>query len=119
MESIKMLLVLMLLCAHVDCQQETSPDVKKDSWNRGGGEKWQDDLPEDNPIDQFARMVKRARYEKFYSLMGKRSPDPKQTEFVGRKRQKGEMFIGLMGRRSDADPLPELELSPYYSRRRK
>ncbi|XP_067869068.1 protachykinin [Heterodontus francisci] len=120
MESLKVVLLLMVVFAHVYCDEDPSPALERDSWNVDS-ENWQDELPEDNKlIQQFARMVKRAKFDKFYGLMGKRASGPTQAGIVGRKRQKGEMFVGLMGRRSSsAEAPPEWERIQYYGRRRK
>ncbi|XP_032891231.1 protachykinin-1-like [Amblyraja radiata] len=120
MESVKAILLLIAVIAHTYCDEEPSPAAEKDSWNLDS-EKWQENLPEDtNLIQQFARLVKRAKIDKFYGLMGKRSSGPTQAGIVGRKRQKGEMFVGLMGRRSSsAETAPEWERIQYYGRRRK
>ncbi|XP_078385315.1 uncharacterized protein LOC144667738 [Cetorhinus maximus] len=120
MESLKVVLLLTVVFAHVYCEEEPSPTLEGDSWNLDR-ENWQDDLPEDNKImQQFARLVKRAKFNKFYGLMGKRASGPTQAGIVGRKRQKGEMFVGLMGRRSSsAEAPPEWERIQYYGRRRK
>ncbi|XP_059811635.1 protachykinin-1 [Hypanus sabinus] len=120
MEMVKAILLLIVVFAHAYCDEEPSPTADRNSWNLDT-ENWQDNLPEDNNlIQQFARLVKRAKFDKFYGLMGKRSSGPTQAGIVGRKRQKGEMFVGLMGRRSSsAESPPEWEKIQYFGRRRK
>ncbi|GCC33533.1 hypothetical protein chiPu_0012003 [Chiloscyllium punctatum] len=120
MDSLKVFLLLSVVFAHIYCDEDPSPTLEKDSWNIDS-ENWQDDLPEDNKImQQFARLVKRAKFDKFYGLMGKRAPGPTQAGNTSRKRQKEKMFIGLMGRRSSsAETLPEWERIQYNGQRRK
>ncbi|XP_051894736.1 protachykinin-1-like [Pristis pectinata] len=120
MESVKAILVLIVVFAQAYCDEEPSLAADGGSWNLDS-ENWQDNLPEDNNlIQQFARLVKRAKFDKFYGLMGKRSSGPTQAGIVGRKRQKGEMFVGLMGRRSSSAETPsEWEKTQHHGRRRK
>ncbi|XP_034567750.1 protachykinin-1-like isoform X2 [Notolabrus celidotus] len=47
----------------------------------------------------LADLIKRSKAQQFHGLMG-RSPGRTQPVRLGRKRNKGDMFVGLMGKRT-------------------
>ncbi|XP_033911736.1 protachykinin-1-like [Acipenser ruthenus] len=116
MESLKLLMLVVVLFAQVYCAEETSPSQEQEHWP---ADNWQEEPPENNLAQQVAELIKRSKYHQFYGLMGRRSGAP-QTVPMGYKRHKGEMFVGLMGRRSSSGELSEEWDRPqYYARRRK
>ncbi|XP_062298355.1 uncharacterized protein si:ch211-131k2.2 [Scomber scombrus] len=57
---------------------------------------WQDESLETDLSRPIATLMKRSKALRFYGLMGKRSGIKKP--FKVNRRNKGEMFVGLMGR---------------------
>ncbi|XP_055360267.1 uncharacterized protein si:ch211-131k2.2 isoform X2 [Betta splendens] len=68
---------------------------------RGISDDWQDESLEKGVSRPIAELMKRAKALRFYGLMGKRSGANKS--FQADKRNKGEMFVGLMGRSISGD----------------
>ncbi|KAF4085343.1 hypothetical protein AMELA_G00116890 [Ameiurus melas] len=65
-------------------------------------EHWLSKNLEDKPLvdtlsSEVASLIKRSKAHQFYSLMGKRADIPQRMR-LGQKRNKGEKFVGLMGR---------------------
>uniref|UniRef100_A0A8C5FQG4 Si:ch211-131k2.2 n=1 Tax=Gadus morhua TaxID=8049 RepID=A0A8C5FQG4_GADMO len=58
---------------------------------------WQDESLDSAAVSKMADMMKRSKALRFYGLMGKRSGS-RQPIQMNRRRNKGEMFVGLMGR---------------------
>ncbi|KAF5899535.1 protachykinin-like isoform X2, partial [Clarias magur] len=50
----------------------------------------------DSLASEVASLIKRSKAYQFYGLMGKRDDLPRMKQ--GQKRNKGEKFVGLMGR---------------------
>ncbi|XP_041828796.1 tachykinin-4-like [Melanotaenia boesemani] len=78
-----------------------------------GGEVWTVEKWQDYPLERgitirLADLIKRSKAQQFHGLMG-RSPGASQPVRLGRKRNnnKGEMFVGLMGRRSSGGDMEE------------
>ncbi|CAJ1080783.1 uncharacterized protein LOC117830499 [Xyrichtys novacula] len=70
----------------------------------GLAEHWQDESMDSGLSHPMASLMKRAKALRFYGLMGKRSEGVKKPFKVDR-RNKGEMFVGLMGRSISSDKL--------------
>ncbi|XP_051792379.1 protachykinin-like isoform X1 [Erpetoichthys calabaricus] len=119
METIRFVILAVVLFAQVYCDEEASPDQEGQYWS---AETWQDEVPDNSIAQQFAELIKRSKSHQFYGLMGRRSgtSGSPQTVPLGRKRHKGEMFVGLMGRRSSSGEMSEeLDRTQPYGRRRK
>ncbi|XP_034147914.1 uncharacterized protein LOC117594477 [Esox lucius] len=84
MDICKFQLVIVSLYALVYTYQGLSFSVDKEHWV---SKDWQDEPLEETLASQVASLIKRSKAHRFYGLMGKRSGN------------KGEMFVGLMGRR--------------------
>ncbi|XP_066556319.1 protachykinin [Amia ocellicauda] len=115
MESLKVLIVMVVLFAQVYCEEDSPPAEEREYWS---SENWQEEPAENSLAHRVAELIKRSKSHQFYGLMGRRSGAP-QTVPLGRKRHKGEMFVGLMGRRSSSGELQEEWDRPQYERRRK
>ncbi|XP_057200916.1 tachykinin-4 [Triplophysa rosa] len=59
-----------------------------------------------NVLVHFADLVKRTKEQQFHGLMG-RSTGITQPARLGGRRNKGEIFVGLMGRRSPSKDFQE------------
>ncbi|KAM6964386.1 uncharacterized protein LKV04_020212 [Tautogolabrus adspersus] len=92
MDKWKIQLVFVTFCALVQIYQGSSVDEE-----RGLSEDWQDESVEAGLTLPLTRLMKRAKTLRFYGLMGKRSGGAKKP-FQEKRRNKGEMFVGLMGR---------------------
>ncbi|CAG04412.1 unnamed protein product [Tetraodon nigroviridis] len=57
---------------------------------------WQDESVDSSLTNQLLGLMKRSKRVRFYGLMGKRSGVKKPIQV--RRRNKGEAFVGLMGR---------------------
>ncbi|XP_025059526.1 uncharacterized protein LOC102374562 isoform X1 [Alligator sinensis] len=88
MENIKVLFLLIFLCSQIFCFKETVRSLEEEPWTATSmkGEDLQS-----SPLQRFAKLLKRGKFQHFYGLMGKRASG-----------DQGEMFIGLMGRRSSS-----------------
>ncbi|KAK5850638.1 hypothetical protein PBY51_001499 [Eleginops maclovinus] len=89
MENWKLQLVVVTICALLQTYQALCSSVGEE---RGLSQDWQDEPLQESLIS----LMKRSKALRFYGLMGKRS-DPKKPFKVNR-RNKGETFVGLMGR---------------------
>ncbi|XP_033974861.1 uncharacterized protein LOC117473402 [Trematomus bernacchii] len=89
MENWKLWLVVVTFCALLQTYQALS---SREGEERGLSPDWQDESLEESLIS----LMKRSNALRFYGLMGKRS-EPKKPFKVNR-RNKGEAFVGLMGR---------------------
>ncbi|XP_034166174.1 tachykinin-4 [Pangasianodon hypophthalmus] len=69
-------------------------------------ENWQGDPAESGFTLHFDDLLKRSKSQQFHGLMG-RSLDISQPLQLGRKRNNGEMFVGLMGKRSSKGDFEE------------
>eukprot|EP00063_Salmo_salar_P037635 XP_014012470.1 PREDICTED: protachykinin-like [Salmo salar] len=103
----KFQLVIVTLYSLVYTCQGLSFSVDKEHWV---SKDWQDKPLEKRLANQVASLIKRSKAHQFYGLMGKRSdvqPQPGQPQpiRVNRRRNKGEMFVGLMGRRASSGEL--------------
>ncbi|XP_041634159.1 tachykinin-4 isoform X1 [Cheilinus undulatus] len=61
----------------------------------------------------LADIIKRSKSHQFHGLMG-RSSGRSQPVRLGRKRNKGEMFVGLMGKRNIGEDMEEEWQSDSY-----
>ncbi|XP_015217792.1 protachykinin [Lepisosteus oculatus] len=116
MDSLKLLVLAVVLVAHVYCDQDSAaPSENRELWSSEG---WQDEPSENSLANRVAEIIKRSKSHQFYGLMGRRS-GVQQPVPLGRKRHRGEMFIGLMGRRSSSGELQEEQDRPQLSERRR
>uniref|UniRef100_A0A3Q3IKR0 Uncharacterized protein n=1 Tax=Monopterus albus TaxID=43700 RepID=A0A3Q3IKR0_MONAL len=88
MDNWKIQLLFVTFCALLQIYQGLSSSVEEE---RGLSSDWQDES-----LDPIATLMKRAKALRFYGLMGKRSAAKKPFEV--KRRNKGQMFVGLMGR---------------------
>ncbi|XP_059181132.1 uncharacterized protein si:ch211-131k2.2 [Centropristis striata] len=93
MDNWKIQLVVVTFCALVQTYQALSSSVEEE---RGLFKDWQGESLEADLIHPVASLMKRSKALRFYGLMGKRSGIKKP--FKVNRRNKGEMFVGLMGR---------------------
>ncbi|XP_037611871.1 uncharacterized protein LOC119479936 [Sebastes umbrosus] len=93
MDSWKIQLVVVTFCALVQTHQALSSSAEEE---RGLSKGWQDESVEAGLTQPIAGLMKRSKALRFYGLMGKRSDIKKP--FKVNRRNKGEMFVGLMGR---------------------
>ncbi|XP_074519850.1 uncharacterized protein LOC141785421 isoform X2 [Halichoeres trimaculatus] len=99
MDNWKLHLVVVTFCALVQTYQASSVDEE-----RGLSEDWQDESADTGLTHPMAGLMKRAKALRFYGLMGKRSGGEKKSEQMKmNRRNKGEMFVGLMGRSISSD----------------
>ncbi|XP_044035674.1 uncharacterized protein si:ch211-131k2.2 [Siniperca chuatsi] len=89
----KIQLAVVTFCALVQTYQALSSTVEED---RGLYKDWQDESLEASLTHPLASLMKRSKALHFYGLMGKRSGIKKH--FQVNRRNKGETFVGLMGR---------------------
>ncbi|RVE59431.1 hypothetical protein OJAV_G00188440 [Oryzias javanicus] len=88
MDNWKIQLVVVTFCALV---QTLSAEQERKLPNEWQSESL--DMRLNNPMEE---MMKRSKALRFYGLMGKRAVTKKPFQF--NRRNKGEMFVGLMGR---------------------
>uniref|UniRef100_UPI0037E9A71B protachykinin-like n=1 Tax=Semicossyphus pulcher TaxID=241346 RepID=UPI0037E9A71B len=62
---------------------------------------------------RLADLIKRSKAQQFHGLMG-RSSGRSQPVRLGRKRNKGDMFVGLMGKRTLGEDMEEEWTSKTY-----
>ncbi|XP_040900691.1 protachykinin [Toxotes jaculatrix] len=93
METLKLVLILVLLLTNVFCQE------MDDENKREGSEqiKWSNS---EVIRDMLVRMIRKPRPRQYLGLMGKKGSGKSQT---ARKRHKFQTFVGLMGKRSFED----------------
>ncbi|XP_068440006.1 uncharacterized protein si:ch211-131k2.2 [Clinocottus analis] len=93
MDNWKIQLLVVTFCALVQTHQAVSSSVEEE---RGLSQDWQEESMEARLTHPLASLMKRSKALRFYGLMGKRSGIKKP--FKVNRRNKGEMFVGLMGR---------------------
>ncbi|XP_056221313.1 uncharacterized protein si:ch211-131k2.2 [Seriola aureovittata] len=93
MDNWKIQLAVVTFCALLQTYQGLSSSVEEE---RGLSRDWQDESLETGLTDPIASLMKRSKALRFYGLMGKRSGIKKP--FQVNRRNKGETFVGLMGR---------------------
>uniref|UniRef100_A0A8P4FYS0 Si:ch211-131k2.2 n=1 Tax=Dicentrarchus labrax TaxID=13489 RepID=A0A8P4FYS0_DICLA len=93
MDNWKIQLVVVTFCALVQTYQALSSTVEEE---RGLPKDWQDESLEAGLTQPMISLMKRSKALRFYGLMGKRSGTKKP--FQVNRRNKGETFVGLMGR---------------------
>ncbi|XP_071319126.1 protachykinin-1 [Trachinotus anak] len=93
MDNWKIQLVVVAFCALLQTCQGLSARVEEE---RGLSRDWQDESLETGLTHPIATLMKRSKALRFYGLMGKRSGIKKP--FQVNRRNKGETFVGLMGR---------------------
>ncbi|KAL6095242.1 uncharacterized protein ACO6RY_16485 [Pungitius sinensis] len=98
MDPVKIQLLVVIFCASVQTSQALSSGVEEE---REFSPDWQDASMEAGLTRPMAALMKRSKALRFYGLMGKRS-GPK-TPFKVNRRNKGEVFVGLMGRSLSSD----------------
>ncbi|KAF1374062.1 hypothetical protein PFLUV_G00245360 [Perca fluviatilis] len=104
MDTWKIQLVVVTFCALVQIYQALSSNVEEE---RGLSKDWQDESLEAGLTPPMASLMKRSKALRFYGLMGKRSGI--RNPFKVNRRNKGEMFVGLMGRSiSSGKPLTRI-----------
>ncbi|XP_053543921.1 tachykinin-4 isoform X1 [Ictalurus punctatus] len=79
-----------------------------DIWSQ---ENWQGDPAEIGFTLYFDDLLKRSKSQQFHGLMG-RSLEISQPLQLGWKRNNGEMFVGLMGKRSSKGDFEEVPEKP-------
>ncbi|XP_071326616.1 protachykinin [Trachinotus anak] len=90
METVKLVLILVLLLTNVFCQE-----MDVDNWNESSEvNKWQNS---EEIQDVLVRMIRKPGPRQYLGLMGKKDSAKMQT---ARKRHKFQTFVGLMGKRS-------------------
>uniref|UniRef100_A0A667ZPM9 Uncharacterized protein n=1 Tax=Myripristis murdjan TaxID=586833 RepID=A0A667ZPM9_9TELE len=92
MDNWKLQLVVVAFCALVHSYQGLSFSVEEES---GPPKDWQ--VSSNNLPLSKVTYIKRSKALKFYGLMGKRAGRKPPTQ-MNRRRNKGQMFVGLMGR---------------------
>ncbi|XP_069547519.1 uncharacterized protein [Brachyistius frenatus] len=92
MDNWKIQFVVVAFCALVQTYQGWSCSAEEE---KALSEDWQEESLETGLINPVASLMKRAKALRFYGLMGKRSGT--QKPFKVNRRNKGEMFVGLMG----------------------
>ncbi|XP_034564534.1 uncharacterized protein LOC117830499 [Notolabrus celidotus] len=97
MDNWKLQLVVVTFCALVQTYQAYQDE------ERGISEDWQNESADTGLTQPMSSLMKRAKALRFYGLMGKRSGTKKP--FQVDRRNKGEMFVGLMGRSISSDKL--------------
>ncbi|KAF6736921.1 hypothetical protein FQA47_006507 [Oryzias melastigma] len=111
MEPVKFALLLLLAAfAQVVCTLG-SPLSSEDDGDLWTEQNWQGYPIERGVTLRLADLIKRSKSQQFHGLMG-RSSGARQPLRLGRKRNnnnnnKGEMFVGLMGRRSSGGGVPD------------
>ncbi|KAK2820764.1 hypothetical protein Q5P01_023723 [Channa striata] len=90
--------LLLSACAVVQISQGLSCAVGEE---RGLSKDWQGESMETGLTHPAASLMKRSKALRFYGLMGKRSGTKKPFQI--NRRNKGEMFVGLMGRSISSD----------------
>uniref|UniRef100_A0A4W6DGY3 Si:ch211-131k2.2 n=1 Tax=Lates calcarifer TaxID=8187 RepID=A0A4W6DGY3_LATCA len=93
MDNWKIQLVVVTFCALLQIYQGLSSSVEEEG---GLSRVWQDESLETDLAHPIATLMKRSKALRFYGLMGKRSGTKKP--FKVDRRNKGETFVGLMGR---------------------
>ncbi|XP_034716184.1 uncharacterized protein LOC117936852 isoform X1 [Etheostoma cragini] len=93
MDNWKIQLIVVTFCALVQTYQALSSSVEEE---RRLSTDWQEESLETGLTPPMDRMMKRSKALRFYGLMGKRSGIRKP--FKVDRRNKGETFVGLMGR---------------------
>ncbi|XP_036938075.1 uncharacterized protein LOC119010205 [Acanthopagrus latus] len=93
MDNWKIQLAVVTFCALVQTYQALSSTVGEERWLP---EDWQAESLEAGLTHPMVSLMKRAKALRFYGLMGKRSGTKKP--FQVNRRNKGETFVGLMGR---------------------
>uniref|UniRef100_A0A3P8PSC4 Uncharacterized protein n=1 Tax=Astatotilapia calliptera TaxID=8154 RepID=A0A3P8PSC4_ASTCA len=83
MDNWKIQLVIVTFCALVQTYQRFSCSAEE---QRGLLKEWKDESLQTSLTSPMSSVIKRSKALRFYGLMGKRSGN------------KGEMFVGLMGR---------------------
>ncbi|XP_034151045.1 tachykinin-4 [Esox lucius] len=101
MELLKFVVLIGAVFAQVYGSQDSLNSDDGDMWSIENG---QEDPPASGLSIRVADLVKKFNLPQFHGLTGRSSGDtqPRDTQplQLGRKRNKGEMFVGLMGRRS-------------------
>ncbi|KAG7507118.1 hypothetical protein JOB18_024817 [Solea senegalensis] len=106
MENWRIHLAVVTFCALLQICQGLTASVEEE---RGLSPDWQDES-----LDPRATLMKRSKSLRFYGLMGKRSDTKKP--FQVNRRNKGETFVGLMGRSiSGTEPLTRINPSETIS----
>ncbi|XP_035469291.2 protachykinin-1 isoform X1 [Scophthalmus maximus] len=98
MDNWKIQLVVVTFCTLLQTNQGLSSSVEE---GRGLSRDWQDESVTQTQMETdkthlIATLMKRSKALRFYGLMGKRSGVKKP--FQVNRRNKGETFVGLMGR---------------------
>ncbi|XP_070847117.1 uncharacterized protein [Chaetodon trifascialis] len=93
MDNWKVQLVVVAFCALLQTYQALSSTVGEEG---GLPPDWQDESLEAGLTHPMLSLMKRSKALRFYGLMGKRSGTKKP--FRVNRRNKGETFVGLMGR---------------------
>ncbi|XP_006801049.1 uncharacterized protein LOC143419994 [Maylandia zebra] len=107
MDNWKIQLVIVTFCALVQTYQRFSCSAEE---QRGLLKEWKDESLQTSLTSPMSSVIKRSKALRFYGLMGKRS-DAKKPYQV-KRRNKGEMFVGLMGRSiSSGESLPKVNRS--------
>uniref|UniRef100_A0A3Q3B873 Uncharacterized protein n=1 Tax=Kryptolebias marmoratus TaxID=37003 RepID=A0A3Q3B873_KRYMA len=114
MEVVKFAALLLLLVLLVQTlgalgSPLSGEDEEREVWTV---ENWQGYPPERGITIRLADLIKRSKAQQFHGLMGR---SPGVSSKLGRKRNnnKGEMFVGLMGRRSLGDVDEEWKSESY------
>ncbi|XP_072229565.1 uncharacterized protein [Leuresthes tenuis] len=93
MDNWKIQLVFVTFCALVQTYHGLSFKAEEE---RGISKDWQNESVDSGLTDPVDSLMKRSKALRFYGLMGKRSGTRKP--FKVNRRNKGEAFVGLMGR---------------------
>ncbi|XP_068606562.1 protachykinin-1-like [Brachionichthys hirsutus] len=96
MDMLRLLLVLLVVVlVQVFGALDTPLSSEEEVWTV---ENWQDYPQGRGIIIRLSDITKRSKSQAFHGLMG-RSSGTLQPVRLGRKRNKGDMFVGLMGKR--------------------
>uniref|UniRef100_A0A8C7CVB3 Uncharacterized protein n=2 Tax=Oncorhynchus TaxID=8016 RepID=A0A8C7CVB3_ONCKI len=110
MDVLKFVVLIVAVFAQVYCALGTPTSDDGDIWSI---ENWQRDPLESGFAFRVADPIKRSNSRQFHGLIGRSSGVPQPIR-LGQKRNKGEMYIGLMGRRSSSGESQEEWNKPQY-----
>uniref|UniRef100_A0A673ZC60 Tachykinin precursor 1 n=1 Tax=Salmo trutta TaxID=8032 RepID=A0A673ZC60_SALTR len=98
MDVLKFVVLIVAVFAQVYCALGTPTSDDGDIWSI---ENWQRDPLESGLVFRVADLIKRSNSQQFHRLIGRSSGVPQPIP-LEQKRYKGDIFVGLMGRRSSS-----------------
>ncbi|XP_050957396.1 tachykinin-4 isoform X2 [Labeo rohita] len=88
----------------LDTEVGSSPSEHRDIWTV---ESLQEKPKETDILVHIADLLKRSKSQQFHGLMDRITAGITQPMRLGQRRNKGEIFVGLMGRRSSSGDFQE------------